>query len=413
MPKLDETSQTADTLHVSDYVRALWRGRRAIPKAVLLGAVVAAVVSLITPATYQSMTRLMPPDRQSPAGLALLANAIDDRLPSGASDALGVKSPGAVFVGVLRSRTVADRLIEQFDLMKVYRVRLRKDARRRLADSTEIAEDKKSGIITLTVTDRSAARAASLARAYVEQLNQLTAELNTSAAHRERVFLEERLKKVKQDLAAASARLSQFSSRSSAVDPKEQGKALFDTAARLQVELSDTEAELRSLEQVYAPQNVRVRAARARIAELKRQIAKLQGSNGAPASLPSITQLPVLGLTYADLLREAKVQEAVYETLTKQYELAKVQEARELPTVRVLDDADLPERRVSPQRTLMTLAGFLLGGVFAAAYVIGRTAWRRLSLNHPVRTLGLEFHDDIAAELRTVRRRLARARTSQ
>ena len=163
--------------------------------------------------------------------MAALAGKAGGGLESLAGDLLGAKTSGSLFIGVLRSETAEDRLIQQFDLKKVYGKNLEMDARTKLDENTGISEDKKSGIITISVTDHSPERAMELAAAYVDELNSLVAQLSTSAAHRERVFLEERLKVVKLDLDDASNQLAQFSSKNNTLDIQTEGKAMLDAAA--------------------------------------------------------------------------------------------------------------------------------------------------------------------------------------
>lgn len=406
-PRTDEPS---DPIRITDYLRTFWRERRFILKAMLLGMIVAAIVSLIIRPTFESTTRLMPPEKGG-SGLSLLAGVMDEKMASLASDALGVKTSGATFIGVMRSDTAEDRIIDKLKLLDVYRLKLRRDARARLEQNTQIAEDKKSGIISITVTDTSPQRAAAIAGEYVAQLNGLTTELNTSQAHRERVFLEERLAKVKVDIDVAAKRLSEFSTKNATLDPKEQGKAMFEAAAKLQTQLAAAEAELSGMQQIYTPNNIKVRLTEAKIGELRRQLRIMQGSvPSAPENrgldMPAITQLPKLGVTYYDLYREVRVQEAVYEVLTKQYELAKVQEARELPSVKVLDEPQVPEKKVSPKRTSMTLTGMVLAGLFASLWLVMRETIARLDPTHPLKVLGWEVGQGISDDLTSARQRL-------
>ncbi len=183
-------------------LRLLWDSRRSLFRAAALGILASTLVAFLIPKSYTSTTQLMPPDPQSTSGMAMMAAMaakVGGGLGSAAGDLLGVKSSGALFIGVLRSQTAQDRLIQQFDLKKLYGKRLIADARTNLDENTSISEDRKSGIITISVTDHSPQRAAALANAYVDELNTLVSELSTSSAHRERVFLEERLKVAKQD----------------------------------------------------------------------------------------------------------------------------------------------------------------------------------------------------------------------
>ena len=412
-----------ETQGPGELLLGVWRERRFVAKACVTGFVVAALISLIIPPRYEATTRMMPPEKQGLGGLAgILAAATgggggDDKTSSLVgglmSDAIGLKTSGALYTGVLRSRSVEDAIINQFDLRKVYRVKRWENARDRLADATEINEDRKSGIISVVVTDRSPQRAAAMARAYPDTLNGIMASLNTSSAHRERIFVEDRLKTVKQDLDQASKDLSDFSSKHMTLDVKEQGKAMVEGAAALQGELIAAQSQLSGLEQIYTPNNVRVRSLQARVEELKRQLSALKGVDpntgqsdpgGSSEFGVSITQLPILGVTYYDLFRRVKIQETVFEVLTKQYELAKIQEAKELPSIKVLDEAEVPETKSTPKRTLMTLGGAFLATILAMFYVMASVQWRTLSMSRPGFSLfGLEVKEGIAADLRWLR----------
>ena len=381
---------TADPGSVA-HLRVLWDGRRFIAKMALIGLITGALVAFLLPKRYTSVVRLMPPDGQSSSGMAMLA-AMSGKvggLAGVAGDLLGGGGSGALFVGILGSETIQNRLVQRFDLKRVYRDRLDEDARQDLADRTGIAEDRKSGIITISVTDSDPHRAAAIGQAYVEELNRLAAELSTSAAHRERIFLEERLKAVKQDLDQAASDFSQFSSKNSAIDIKEQGRAMVEAAAQLQGELIAAESEKKGLEAIYASGNPRVRAVEARVMELRKQLEKLGGggadeATGAAAPLyPSIRQLPLLGVKYADLYRQTKIQEVVFETLTQQYELAKVQEAKETPSVKVLDPASFPERRSFPHRMSIMLLGASFGLAAGIFWLIVHHRWAQTEAMDP------------------------------
>ncbi len=383
-------------------LQLLWDQRRFLFRFVAYGLVVATLIAFLIPKRYESTTRLMPPDSQSNSGMAMLA-ALSARSGVGlggvAGDLLGLKSTGALFMGILRSRTVQDRLIDRFNLRNVYGVRLNESARKKLAENTSISEDRKSGIITVAVTDKDPRRATATAAAYVEELDRLVAELSTSSAHRERVFLEERLKAVKQDLDAAAKEFSQFASKNAAIDIKEQGRAMVDAAATLQGHLMAAQSELKGLEQIYTDNNVRVRAVHARIAELQRQLEKLGGKETADPTgqsepgeslYPSIRKLPLLGVTYADLYRRTKIQEAVFETLTQEYELAKVQEVKEIPSVRVLDAANVPEKKSFPPRLLIMFLGMFLSLALGIAWVLGSAVWDEIDSEDPGKILTQE-----------------------
>jgi capsule polysaccharide export protein KpsE/RkpR len=337
--------------------------------------------------------------------LAALSAKAGNGLGAVAGDLLGNNSTGALFLGVLRSRTLEDRLVQRFDLKKVYGVKLEEDARTQLSNVTGISQDHKSGIISLSVIDHTPDRAAALAQAYGEELGRLVAELSTSSAHRERVFLEERLQVVKRELDQAAAEFSQFASQNSAINIPEQGKAMVEAAAVLQGQMIAAESELKGLEEIYTSSNVRVRSVRARVLELRHQLDQLDGNptltpgtagTASPHAYPTIRELPLLGVTYADLLRRTRIQEAVYETLTQQYELAKVQEAKEIPSVKILDNASLPERKVFPPRLLIMAWCAVLGFAASAAIILGGARWRQLDALHPGKILAREIFHSLA-----------------
>ncbi len=388
-------------------LRLFWDARRLLFGAFVLGGLGSLGLALLIPSRYEATTQLMPPDGQSSSGMAMLS-ALAGRagsLGGAAGDLLGVKNSGALFVGILESRTVQDRLVAQFDLRRIYHAGKMEDARASLTAHTRIAEDRKSGIIAVTVMDHDAALAAAMAQAYVDELDRLVEQVSTSSARRERIFLEERLLAVKHDLDSAAQKFSIFASKNTAIDIPAQSKAMVEAAATLEGQLIAAEAELHGLQAMYTEQNVRVRSLRARVTELRAQLGKMGGESGtsaAPSSetdaslYPAIRQLPLLGVTYADLYRQTKIQETVYELLTQQYELAKVQEAKEVPSVKVLDAAVVPTKKSFPPRGLLTVAGATLAFLAMCAWILIRRAWQEIDPQDP----GKQFATEIAGTLR-------------
>jgi uncharacterized protein involved in exopolysaccharide biosynthesis len=383
----------------AERLRLLWGRRRLFLRAAAIGLVASTLVAFLIPKYYISTTQLMPPDTQSTSAMAMMAGFAakgGGGLGSVAGDLLGLKSTGALFIGVLRSQTSQDHLVQQFDLRKVYGNRLVMDARTKLNENTSISEDRKSGIITISVTDRDPRRAAALANAYVDELNSLVVDLSTSSAHRQRVFLEERLKVVKQDLDDASNQLAQFSSKNNTLDIQQEGKAMLDVAANLAGQMVAAQSQLEGLRQIYTDNNPRVRSLNAHVAELRRELGKLSGVNSKPGGsadslpsssgampYPSIRNLPLLGVKYADYYRRAKIQETVYELLTEQYELAKVEEAKETPSVKILDPAAVPEKKSFPPRLVIMFLGTFLVFALSVVWVLGAARWEEADAQDP------------------------------
>ncbi|MBV9626450.1 MAG: lipopolysaccharide biosynthesis protein [Acidobacteria bacterium] len=402
------------------WLRMLWSERRFLLRATACGLTLSLLVALLLPVRYESQTRLMPPEQQSSSGLAMLAalatkggggssasssvGGLPGSLGGLATDVLGVKTNGALVVDMLRGPTVQDSLIKKFDLRKTYHAQYFQDARRALDQHTTIKEDRKSGVISIAVADRDPHRAQEMAQAYVEALNSLVAQVSTSSARRERMFLEQRLKTAKESLDTAAGQFSAFASKTGTLDMPAQTKAMVESEATLQGQLVAAESELEGLEQIYTDNNIRVRTLRARIAALRKQVENFSGNRSDPNSpesmiagdLPSLRKLPVVGVRWTNLFRESKIQETVYELLTQEYELAKIQEAKEIPTLNVLDAALLPERKAFPPRTIITVLGTFLSLLLAGLFVIGTAKWRQSE--SPEKHLAAEIWGEITAE---------------
>jgi uncharacterized protein involved in exopolysaccharide biosynthesis len=396
----------------------LWEQRKLLGKFIAWGGSAALLIAFLIPARYASTTRLMPPEPPTGQSLAMLSTIVGKMGPNLASlggDLLGMNTSADLFAGVLQSRTVQDDLIAKFDLRRLYGERRWVDARKELARRTDISIDRKSRILTLQVTDHDPTRASALAQEYVAQLNNVVIQVNTSSAHRERVFLEARLGQVKEELEASERDFSQFSNRTGAIDIKEQSKAMVEAAAILEGQLIAAQTELQGLRQIYTDQNVRVRATQARIDELGRQLLKMGGkeeSQGTAPSkedeiYPSIRKLPLLGVTYADLYRRMKVTETVFEILTQQYELAKVQEAKEVPSVKVLDAPEIPEKKVFPPRILLVVVGTLLALTAGISWVFAQDKWKHIDPQDPGKLLVLSMVQSVKPQLEYVVQRRA------
>jgi len=318
---------------------------------------------------------------------------------------LGEHPTTALFITLLQSGTVSGHLIERFDLKHVYHKRYNVDTAKHLAHVTKITDDKKSGVITIKVEDHDPVRARDLAQGYLDELNRLVTQTSTSAARQERVFIEQRLRRVQADLERAQLELSEFSSKNSTIDIKEQTRAMVDTGARVQGELLVEQSGLQSLRQIYGDGNVRVRETEARIASLQHDLDKMAGTSaplipqvadGGDAKstpeekgelYPPLRQLPRLAVPYADLYRRVRVQEAVFELLSQQYEIASINEAKDTPTIKVIDPPGVPERKSFPPRLLLALLFALLSFGGASALILVRQHWSSVDPRDPRKLL--------------------------
>jgi capsule polysaccharide export protein KpsE/RkpR len=375
----------------------LWDRRRLLAKVFVLSLLLSAAVAFLIPKEYESTARMMPPEQQG-AGAAVLAALAGKAMPGAlgalAGSVLGVKDSGALFVELLHSSTIEGALVDRFDLQKVYRKRYRQDALKKLKHRTDVTQDRKSGVITIVVTDTDRQRARDMAQAYVDQLDSLLTRVNTSAARREREFLEQRLVTVQNNLEQAQVALSDFASKNTTLDIKEQTKAMVEAGAKLQAQLIVAHAESDSLAQFYGPGNVRMRASNARAGELERELKKLGGSAteagdqlDSDSLYPSLRQLPVLAVRWADLYRQVKIKETVYDLLTEQYELARIEEVKSVPSVRVIDAPNWPEKKSFPPRLIVILALTSLSVFCTAMVLVIQERWLRLSSHDPRKQL--------------------------
>ena len=381
----------------------LWSCRVLLARTALCSFVASLAFAFLIHNRYTSTTRIMPPD-QPATGTALLA-ALAGKAPAGlpgglAGSLLGMHNTGELFIDLIHSDTVAGKLIDRFDLTKLYHTRFRGSAAKKLAARTNIVDDKKSGVITIAVTDTDPERAQQMAQSYLDELNGIVERVNTSSARREREFIATRLSDVRGELDRAETALSDFSSKNTAVDIKEQTRALVDAGANVQAGLIAEQTELESLEQIYGDENFRVKAARARVAILQGELKKISGTSDAdPAQAdangdelyPPLRQLPHLDVEWANLYRTVRVQETVFELLSAQYEAARIEEAKEIPVVSVIDPPSWPEKRSFPPRLLIALGGTVFGVACAALFVLLRRSWNEMSPDDPRRDFLLEI----------------------
>src|ERR1700727_327531 len=287
-----------------DTVYQLWSQRVQIARWACVGLMLSLAVAWRYP-KYESTAQIMPPDSGN-SGLASLVPALSKSpsLIGMAGDLMGMKTTGALYAKVLESRTIEDHLIKRFDLFQKYGINYSEDARKKLAARTTIVEDKKSGVISISVADRDAVLAQELADAYVEELGSVMSSVSTSAARRERIFVEQRLADENKNLQDAEQQFGQFASTNMALDVPEQTKVTVDAAAGLQGELIAAQAQLEGLKQTYTEENIRVKSAQAHVSELERALSKINSGRVSsvqdPTSpYPSVKNLPLLGVKWA------------------------------------------------------------------------------------------------------------------
>lgn len=333
--------------------------KRAVLGLPILAAVVAFVVSLLAPNMYTATARLLPPQEPGTGIQGLVSNG------GGTMYSLvGGKSSADVYVGILESRTVADDIIQRFGLKEVYGDSTMADVYRKLADRTRVNVSTKTQIISISVKEHDPVIAAAIANGYVDGLDRINRSMNITEGQRKRIFLEGRLTKVERDLAEAESELKDFQQKYRLVALEEQARTVVEGAARIRAEMISAETELEVLKQFRTDRQNETIMLKTRVAELGRQLAIAEtgsngnkAGNGDPQGDPfqfSFQNIPELSMQFGRLVREAKVQEKLFELLTSQYELAKIEEAKDMNTIQILDRAVPPDRKSGPKRVMIT-----------------------------------------------------------
>jgi len=335
--------------------RVLRHRRRMILGITAVSAAIAVLVSLLLPVYYRAETNIYPPqDKGSNLAAQLMGQA--GALLALAGGAAGIKTPGELYVAMLKSRTVLDGIIGRFDLKKLYKLEYTEDARRRLLRLITVRTDRKSGVIFLSVEDRDPKRAADMANAFVEELRSLTGGLAISEAGKRRMFFEEQIRHAKESLARAEEDLKEFQLRTGMIQVDSQARAVLEGIARLRAEIAAKEVEARVLRSFSTPQNPDLQRVEEQVRALRAELGKVEsGKEKGFNPLMSSERIPEMGTEYLRKLRQLKYNEVLYELLVKQFELAKLDEGRDAVVIQVIDPAVPPERKSRPQRSLIVL----------------------------------------------------------
>jgi uncharacterized protein involved in exopolysaccharide biosynthesis len=322
-------------------------------------------VTLLMPNIYTATIRILPPDQDNNR-LSNVLGAV-----SGIASLVGVSGRGSsadLYVGMLHSRTIADAVIDRFHLQEAYQSKTRQGTYDALSQRVNIELGKKDNIIAISVEDEEPERSAAIANTFVEELKRLTVGLNLSDIERERSFLDARLVEVHKDLETAENHLRDFQKEHDAIRLDDQATAMIDAIAKLKGELTSREILVSAMLTSRTKRNPEVQAVLEEISQIKKQMLKLGSSSSSDPAARDIffptTEVPDLQVQYGRLLRDLKIQEALFELLTKQDEMAKINQAREVSSLQVLDRAVPPDRKSRPRRSLLVL------GVTGLAFVL-------------------------------------------
>lgn len=360
-------------LTLIEMLTQLARRRRTIAKVTTAAILAGAVLGLLLPVRYSATTEILPPRQtQSAADLFLgqIASPNLGSLASLAGGGLGLQSPNDLYVGLLKSRPIADAILRQFDLENLYHARDRSAARQELADNTTIVSEK-SGLIRISVTDKSKERSAAMANAYTQQLRLLTQTLAVTEASQRRLFYEEQLIRAKDDLVNAEATFQLVQQKKGLVQPDAQARALIGNIAGLRAQVAAKEVEVQALRSYSTERNPDVQLAESQLSSLRAQVSRLQQpSLSSGPSDSSIQNVPAAGLEYLSSEHELLYRQTLYDLLIRQYDAARLDESREATIIQVVEPAIPPDRKSSPKRLLIVELAALFGFFAAVLYVL-------------------------------------------
>ncbi|MEE8431057.1 MAG: Wzz/FepE/Etk N-terminal domain-containing protein [Candidatus Desulfatibia sp.] len=393
-----------DEINLLDLFQVVLKRKKMIAQIVGGAIILSVVYILLLPKIYTATARILPPQKAS-GGVSSLLSQAGGMLGGLAGGLIGGGSSSDLYVGILKSRSVADNLIEKFDLQELYDQKYREDIYKKLAKRTSISVSRKDQIISVAVEARQPRRAADMANAYVQMLDKINRTVNITAGHRKRVFLENRLKNVKKDLAKAETVLKEFQEEYKIVALEEQAKVAIESAAKIKGEIITTQTELEVLKQFGTERQNEAVMLKSKIAELYSQLRKIE--TGTPGNSPlkksnpgkensnlfiPFNKMPALGLELMRLMREAKIQEKVFELMTTQYELAKIEEAKDVNTIQVLDRAVAPDKKSKPKRRLIVMLATFMAFFTAVFTAFAMEFIERVRTEDPERSRQFKEH---------------------
>ncbi len=311
------------------------------------------VIVMLLPRYYTAEAKILPPQQSQSMASAMLSQLGQLAPIIGASKDLGLHNPNDMYIAMLRSRTVADRMVDRFSLINTYGKKTRLDARQELDNLTQITSGK-SGLIAISVEDRSPVRAAQIANAYIDELEKLTLTLAVSDAAKRRLFFEREMKTAGEELSTAELSLKTTEESTGIIQLDNQSKVMLQADADLRAQISGKEVQLSSMRSFATAENPDLMRVQGELSALRSQLARLEhGQGGSSAVNVALEKVPGAGLEYVRKLREVKYRETLFELLAKQYEASKIDEARDSSVVQVLDLALPPEKKSWPKRGLV------------------------------------------------------------
>jgi tyrosine-protein kinase Etk/Wzc len=386
-----------DDVSVLDFLIVVARRRRFVLIATSIVAIVSIIIALLLPVKYTATAVILPPQAASSGSTVMSQLGALGAAGAMAGSSLGIKNPNDMYVSMFLSRTVEDAMIKRFDLQRQYHARLMSGARKAFEDRSNVQSGAKDNLITISVEDGDPHRAADMANAYVEEYRNFSATLALTEASQRRSFFEDQLQQAKNNLANAEEALKKTEQTSGLVQIDSQARALIESAASLRAEIAAKQVEIRGMRSFASDQNPNLQVAEQQLAGWQAQLASLGGSQSGSGDDMMLAkgQVPAASLDYMRKLRDVKYYNTIFDLLARQFEIAKIDEARQGSMVQVVDPALVPDQRSSPKRALIVIIGTLAGFCFSILWVLlagGLTKIRQNPENHErLQTLNAMF----------------------
>lgn len=371
--------QAPEGLTLLALLAALAQRKALITKITATAAVLGIGLALLLPVRYTAVCRIMPPQQTQSSASFLLSQMQPggEALAALTGDGLGLKNPNDLYIGMLKSRPIADAIIHDFGLDRIYRSPDMSEARNRLAGYTHI-ESEKSGLVAITVTDRDKFRAAAMANAYTSQLRVLTQNLALTEASQRRLFYEQQLVQAGKALVSAEAAFQQVQQSRGLVSLNGQSAAMIESLAVLRAQISAKQVQLEALRSYSTERNPEVALARQELASMQAEEARLEHRNRATeAGDLGLGDIPGVGREYLTAEHELAYRQTLYDLLVKQYDAARLDEGKEAAIIQVIEPAIAPDRKSSPKRVLIVIVASFLGWFAACFYVLAAMALAR------------------------------------
>jgi uncharacterized protein involved in exopolysaccharide biosynthesis len=380
VPAISEADRAYGDLSLLDIFTMAARSQRFITKFIVVAMAIATVAVFLLPVRYTATTTILVPQQSASISSMLLTQlGTMGSLGSLAGNQMGLRNPNDLYAGLLHSRTVEDGVIQRFALQQEYGEAKVSKARETLERRTTIDSGLKDGLIRISVEDRDASRAAELANGYIEEYKKLSATLAITEAAQRRLFFERQLEDAKNALSNAEENLKRTQQSTGVIEVDAQAKALIESAAVLKAQVAAKEVEVQAMGAFATPDNPDVMLARQELGALRAQLGRLAGSEGNPATELVVPkgQIPEAALVYLRAVREVKYRETLFELIARQFEMAKLDEARQGTVIQVVDPAVPPDRRSFPKRTLIILLTGATALVIAIIFILLRNGLQR------------------------------------